>query len=344
LSIVAASTFELHNGDTASATTNLCTLLHLIKANEDECIIISDLVRIAMAAICVSGTWDLLQATNVPDAQLVSLQNSWASLEFVRPLANAILMERAMNTVTFERARSSSSYLGSVTGFSGSGSGSGSAGNPLDQLKQGMGTTLWRASWSYSQELDSFRSDQIILTSLRTMQTNQNWKTNYDTMQAQLSKIQFTYPGKALFQKLEIPDFSEVFNNGYAGAALLKNIRIEAARRIVITAIALKRYQLRHEHLPDGLTELTPDFLPAVPFDPIDGNPLRYHNNGDGTYLLYSIGDDGVDNGGDATIDTTGKPANYYWQNAHSRDWVWPQPGTAAEIKRYWDETAAAAK
>jgi hypothetical protein len=348
--VVAATTLDLHNGDTASAVTNLCVLLHLVRANEDENILISHLVRIAMVSIAVSSTWDCLQATNATDAQLASLQNSWADLQFIQPAEKAMLMERAMALVMVDQARASSSYFDSITrgtyvsGGSGPGGAPGGFGGSLDQVRESFGKTLWRASWSYSQELNFLRSDQIILETLRAMQTNQLWKTQYDAMQSKLAKIQFAYPGQTLCQKLDIPDFDGLMNIGYAGSVILKTMRIEAARRIVITAIALKRFQLKHGNFPGSLTELTPDILPAVPLDPIDGNPLRYHKNDDGTYLLYSIGDDGVDDGGDVTITGSGKPANFNWQNAHSRDWVWPQPATPAEIKLYWDETAAATK
>ena len=342
--VVAATTLDLHNSDTASAVTNLCVLLHLIKANEDENILISHLVRIAMVSIAVSSTWDCLQATNITDGQLDSRRNSWAVLHFIQSAEEAMLMERAMSLVMVKCARESSSYFDGITRGTYASGGPGPAGfaGSLDQIRESFGKTMWRASWSYSQELDVLRSDQITLETLRAMQTNQLWKAQYDAMQSKLTKLQFTYPGQALCQKLDIPDFDGLLGIGYAGNVILKAIRIEAARRVVITAIALKRYQLKHGNLPDNLTELTPDILPAVLLDPIDGIPLRYRKNNDGTYLLYSIGQDGVDNGGDASIDVTGKPSNFYWQNAHSRDWVWPQPATAAEIKKYWEDAATA--
>jgi hypothetical protein len=40
-----------------------------------------------------------------------------------------------------------------------------------------------------------------------------------------------------------------------------------------------------------------PTFLPAVPTDPFDGKPLRYKKLAKG-YVVYSIGEDEVDNGG----------------------------------------------
>jgi hypothetical protein len=58
----------------------------------------------------------------------------------------------------------------------------------------------------------------------------------------------------------------------------------------------------------------------------------------DETFLLYSVGDDGVDDGGDPTLSllagVTG--SSLYWQGNHVRDWVWPQPAPAAEIQSYY--------
>jgi hypothetical protein len=76
-----------------------------------------------------------------------------------------------------------------------------------------------------------------------------------------------------------------------------------------------------------------PEFLPAVPRDPVDAKTLRYQPNADGTFLLYSIGKDGVDDGGDATPIP---PASLLeWQSAP--DWVWPEPATQLEIQNYYD-------
>jgi hypothetical protein len=50
-------------------------------------------------------------------------------------------------------------------------------------------------------------------------------------------------------------------------------------------------------HLPENLNELMPQFLPAVPIDPFDGQPLRCHRLAKG-YVIYSVGSDGHDDGG----------------------------------------------
>ncbi len=64
-------------------------------------------------------------------------------------------------------------------------------------------------------------------------------------------------------------------------------------------ALAASRYRLAHGRLPDRIEDLVPEYLPAVPRDPFDGLPLRYRRTDEGA-IIYSVGPDGVDNGGTA--------------------------------------------
>jgi hypothetical protein len=88
------------------------------------------------------------------------------------------------------------------------------------------------------------------------------------------------------------------------------------------------------------LNALVPEFLAAVPMDLIDGQPLRYRLNADGSFVLYSVGENGKDDGGNPALEPNVKSTSYQWQNANALDWVWPQPATEAEIQQYFAEQA----
>jgi hypothetical protein len=78
----------------------------------------------------------------------------------------------------------------------------------------------------------------------------------------------------------------------------LTDARTRAKLLLSEAALAIERYRLaNHNLLPPALQDVVPAFLPAVPLDPFDGKPLRYQLLPKG-YLIYSIGEDGVDNGG----------------------------------------------
>ncbi len=74
-----------------------------------------------------------------------------------------------------------------------------------------------------------------------------------------------------------------------------------AYARLAMTAIALEQYRAAHgNRYPDSLSELVPAYLNAPLMDPYDGNPLRFRTLGPG-YVLYSVGPDLKDDGGNRT-------------------------------------------
>ena len=74
-------------------------------------------------------------------------------------------------------------------------------------------------------------------------------------------------------------------------------LRTMAECRCAEVGFALERYRLDHQKWPGSLEELVPTYLAKVPTDPFDGQPLRYRPFDRGV-KVYSVGDDGVDNGG----------------------------------------------
>ncbi len=79
--------------------------------------------------------------------------------------------------------------------------------------------------------------------------------------------------------------------------------RLKLSWRALETRIALERYKRRHGSYPGTLDLLVPEFLAGVPQEPWSAGPLHYKvlptpdEFGRG-YTLYSVGEDGVDDGG----------------------------------------------
>lgn len=69
---------------------------------------------------------------------------------------------------------------------------------------------------------------------------------------------------------------------------------------VACTALAIERYRLTNNALPESLSNLVPDFLSDVLNDPFDGHPVRYKLTGKG-YVVYSIGINQMDDGGIST-------------------------------------------
>jgi hypothetical protein len=75
--------------------------------------------------------------------------------------------------------------------------------------------------------------------------------------------------------------------------------------RGAITALAVERWRLANGGLPEDTAGLVPAHLCAVQTDPFDGQPLRYKTVEDG-YMVYSVGVDKTDNGGDSSVRNAG--------------------------------------
>lgn len=73
--------------------------------------------------------------------------------------------------------------------------------------------------------------------------------------------------------------------------------RVVAHERLLRAELAVRCYQAEQGRLPARLEQLVPKYLQRVPSDPFSGKPIIYRPQGT-NWLLYSIGEDGVDDGG----------------------------------------------
>lgn len=78
------------------------------------------------------------------------------------------------------------------------------------------------------------------------------------------------------------------------------SLRKEQALAMLRTGVALERHRLKYGVYPELLEALLPDFLQEAPGDPFDRKALRYLRQVNGSPLLWSIGPDGIDDGGQA--------------------------------------------
>lgn len=336
--------FDLHSGDTDAAALKVRTILAIAKGMADERLVISQLVRILIVHIALAATWELLQSSRTSDEQLAALQRDWTNLEFSQAVENALVMERAEAEMTLTRMRSSSAAFKRVA--NGWGSAPGSSGNWFEQAAEltvlKTKETVWQYAWSYPDQLKALKGHQVVIEAARQLRNGRPSKVILQTEEKRLKELGImarTADSDFMLFNFNDMDLRSLFSHSILSlqSLLHRVVVVEAGRRITLTAIVLKRYQLRHGPYPADLAVLTPNFLPAVPLDPVDGQSLRYRLNPDGTFLLYSIGEDGEDNGGDASSPKESR--SFSWQGG--RDLVWPQPATPAEIAAYYQKMSS---
>jgi hypothetical protein len=83
------------------------------------------------------------------------------------------------------------------------------------------------------------------------------------------------------------------------GRAASAHYRALGQRRMAAIALAIRLFEVNRGHRPRTLDELVPDYLPTVPADPMSSNGvIQYLPNAEHP-RLYSIGLDGIDDGGE---------------------------------------------
>ncbi|MCC7408955.1 MAG: hypothetical protein IT442_12860 [Phycisphaeraceae bacterium] len=106
----------------------------------------------------------------------------------------------------------------------------------------------------------------------------------------------------------------EMASSYYCGQFWLDDLRIlsldakrQASVRTFAAVLAIERYRITEGRLPGSLHDLVPEYLPEVPLDPFDDQPLRYLPLSPGPgYMVYSVGEDLKDEHG--ALDKDGDP------------------------------------
>ncbi len=279
------------------AQADLHALTQLTHLHKDDPTLVNQMVRVAIASLGLAATWEALQAEGWDDESLASLQTDWEEVELLGALNWALVGERAFGQAGIEWLRQASgSQAARMFGRT-----AGPAGNAaLNSLEDYFGAyvvmPMWRAN-SEDDELFLLRHYQRLLESLRKPGGTKSWSETATELKAQddmLSKVTGSYMGQIRYQfsRIAIPNIS---------MAALTTVRNETMRRLTVTAIALERYRLRQGRPPADLAALVPELLLAVPLDPMSGKPFGYRLTAGGSFTLYSVGEDGRDDGGDPT-------------------------------------------
>jgi len=90
--------------------------------------------------------------------------------------------------------------------------------------------------------------------------------------------------------------------------AYLLHFVVLANRRMAATSLAIRLYEVDHGRRPEELNDLVPEYLASIPLDPFasDGRTIAYKPEADPP-ILYSVGKNGVDEGGTVTRPKNGR-------------------------------------
>jgi hypothetical protein len=305
----------LHEQELRRAQADLHALTKLAQFHHEDLTLVSQMIRTAIAGLGLSVTWEALQAQGWDEESLAALQRDWESVDLTGALEKGMTGERAYGEAGFSYLRSADPAE-RVKLFSGSGTMPGRR-SAKDYFEQFVLMPIWRAHADEDETL-FLEHHQRSLNAIRKVRKGASWPTVAVELQsnnAQLAKaLGSPIAGvRYRFCAMAIP------NTARAAAVVARN---ETQRRLTIAAIALERYRLRKGQPPPDLDSLVPQFLSALPIDPMSARPLGYRRNTDGGFTLYSTGEDARDDGGDPSPRRSTNQLDFW----AGQDAVWPSP------------------
>jgi hypothetical protein len=317
VALKASAMWALHQGRKEEAFEYLKSSGTLCQIIAKTPLMIDQLVLYPCVSMMVSDIWEALQAGGWTDDQLAEWQHQWEGLRILAMAESSLAMERARAPMEFEQARASSQEINSDIWD-----------DFLLNSRKGISEFItayprywgWRWIWHYQDER---RYLELMQGAVEATRDAQKRRSVLAFVKEPSGSTDFN---PAITNYFDVAGMMTAINKKFVSLAL----RAQTEVNIVTAAIALEQFRLAHHAYPAALADLAPEFMQAAPVDCMDGHDLRYRLKPDGTYLLYSVGEDGVDNGGDPTPEKEKRPGLL-----NGRDWVWPRPATDEEVQAY---------
>jgi hypothetical protein len=325
---VASAQLSLRRGNSPEAFHKLIAALRLPRILENDRLLASEAVRIRIANENFAVCWEALQPGNWTDGQLAQIQTAWEQTTFLTNIVQALRMERAIlrsEVASFFSSPRSDPDVGLTIFHVTPGWIEIMPDWIEDPFKKWVVPSIWRFAWLQQDQKNLLETiDQLI--QICEFATTSGSKPKVSALLDQFDNQYLPHECRAtlfpLCESFLVSDF----------ATTKKAFRAETQKSVVLSAIALKRYSLHHGKLPTSLETLVPEFLSAVPVDYMDGKPIKYRLNDDGSFTLYSVGEDGQDDGGELSLPPEVKTTRDLWRR---RDYVWPAPATPEEVEAY---------
>jgi hypothetical protein len=292
-------------GDTAGAAEDIDTMLRLAELTGGDPVLPGYLVQVAIQSIAFGAFWDGTSQHAWSDAQLAAFQQRFEGLKQQDSLVKAFRGERLFGKTCFELMRQGRLNPETLDAVDGGGDGFSGGAMPKAWLLQNQAYHS-RVMDQVVDALQRCDPECGIAAKGSIWETERISQTVFDTAGRRF------HPYRILTHML-LPALAKVH---------AKADRSLTTSRLAIAVAGLERHRLATGRYPKSLDDLVPRWVPAVPLDPMDGQPLRYRLNADGTFTLYSVGPNHDDDHG-----------VFESQQSQDLDWVWP-PNHPTEERR----------
>ena len=301
------ATAALQAGDRQMALEDVKLGFRLIESIRREPIVASHPVRLDMLRIGLQPVWEGLADRQWTEADLRVMASELGKLDFLADYHFAVRGERALDLRGMDYIRKQASLRGI-------------ADTPW------TGPTIWPGEWYDFFGVALFRLtpsgwfDQYILSFCRLLEKY-------------LSPLvvdveQRVVPPAGVREAESVLEHQRWWSLDFTSGGLLADLTslagecgsAQSSVDLARVACALERYRRANGQFPETLEALAPKFLEKLPHDVINGQPLKYRRTDDGQFILYSIGWNETDDGGNVSLTKRGNP------RLGQGDWVWRYP------------------
>jgi hypothetical protein len=296
---------HLEAGEARAALEDVELMLTLADSIREEPVLISHLVRLALLDLTDQALWEGLNRQVWSEEQLARLQERLSEADLIAELKQAFVGERAFGTGALELMVRSPAVALQIT------DGGGSPGPAIRLVPKGW---FYFEMVNYNRFFDRYLLETLPDTvgELEVAEVKRAG-VEFEQELSGISTIQAVLEHR-LFTRLLVPALNKV---------PIKSAQGEASRAMAVTAIALERHRLDRGTYPESLSALTPQWLAAVPNDPLTQQPLRYERDGADSFRLWSVGWNEKDDGGEVVVK---RSDGLEVLVAEEGDWVWPRP------------------
>lgn len=301
---------ELQLGQSEKAAADIKLILRLVAASQSEPFLVSALGRIFQVNFARQTIYEGLANHQFSDTQLAALDLPLAQLDFLADYQRTMRSQAAYiprMVDYFQRTHN----LGVIPRAFGGGP------NPLIQKIIDTACAIVPAGW-FQENKVSF--SKFYLEECLPLVDMEHRKVSPAAADRAETKVlnEMHYPGPYnVLQGLILQATGGMLGNNYIPVE--KFVYAQECVDLTRVAIALERYRLAHGQYPSTLDALAPQFLAKVPHDIIGGGNLKYRITGQ-NFILYSIGWNGIDDGG---LRNPMKDTQPVWTRG---DWVWQYP------------------
>jgi len=308
--LMARAMWHLGEGRNAKAWQDVLACHRLARLIQQEDTLVEQLVAIAIDGVACRGTITLLHHGELRPDEALQIFSDLSDLPRVSSMSRSIDQG--------ERLFFIDSVIRMAQGKMDDQDLSGTGGNPLPAM------SLATFDWNFILREGNRWYDRFV--DALQLPTQAQRKTELRKIDNDLTKLgtRATGPGALIGSFFSRRQRSRMMANILISLFLpaLESAGLAEERSIVLLdmtrlAAALAVYRSTYNEYPAELAALVPEILPELPVDLYSGQPFLYERKDDGGYLLYSVFENGVDDGG---TNLDGKIVAGEWVEEQSED------------------------